>query len=291
MKRRSFFRVFIYPHIAVLLILLPTSIAGLVWAMRTPQQTQPLCIAAYVLSAYTLTIWCVRVPAIMRYIRQFRQSNRFVRRWLQEVQLRMRVTLTASFVWNTAYGALQLGLGIYHQSAWFYSLAAYYFSLAIMRFFLTRHALRYAPGVERKRELSAYRLCGEILLLMNLALSGVMLSRIRDNRLIQHHEITTIAMAAYSFTSLSMAIVNIKKYRRYQSPVFSASKAISLAAACVSMLSLESTMLATFGGEQMQAHTQLLFLALSGAAVFLCIAAMAVYMIVTANRKIKRMGE
>ncbi len=291
MKAKRLLHALLFPHIAVLLVLLPVAAVGLVWTMQTLLQTAPLRIAAYVLSAYTLTIWCVRVPSLVRGWRQFRQNNRYASRWLQDVQLRMRVTLTASLVWNSAYGALQLGLGIYHHAAWFYSLAAYYASLAVMRFFLARQLLRPAAQRAYARELCAYRLCGWCLLAMNLALSGVMLYRIHDNRLVQHHEITTIAMAAYTFTSLTMAIVNVKKYRRYQSPVISASKAISLAAACVSMLSLESTMLATFGSGEMPARTQLLFLSLSGAGVSLCIVAMAVYMIVRANQTIKQNGE
>lgn len=291
MKGKRLLHALLYPHIAVLLVLLPVAAAGLVWAMHLPQQASPQCLAAYVLSAYTLSIWCVRVPSLVRRWRRFRQENRYIRRWAEDVQLRMRVTLTASLVWNSAYGALQLGLGLYHRAAWFYSLAAYYFSLALMRFFLTRQLLRRAPEQKHAREVRAYRLCGWILLAMNLALSGVMLYRIHDNRLVRHHEITTIAMAAYTFTSLTMAIINVKKYHRYHSPVISASKAISLAAACVSMLSLESTMLATFGGSEMPAQTQLLFLALSGAAVSLCIAAMAVTMIIRANRTIKQNGE
>ncbi len=48
-----------------------------------------------------------------------------------------------------------------------------------------------------------------------------------------HHEITTIAMAAYTFTSFTMAIINVIKYRKYKSPVYSATKAISLSSACV----------------------------------------------------------
>ena len=69
------------------------------------------------------------------------------------------------------------------------------------------------------------------------------------NRTFHHHEITTIALAAYTFTSLTFAIINTVKYRKYHSPVYSASKAISLASACVSLLTLESTMLTTFGNE------------------------------------------
>ena len=95
-------------------------------------------------------------------------------------------------------------------------------------------------------ELKKYRACGIVLLIMNLALTLIIFFMVHENRTFHHHEITTIALAAYTFTSLTIAIINTVKYRRYNSPVYSAAKAISLASATVSLLTLESSMLTTF---------------------------------------------
>lgn len=280
----------LFPHIAVLLLLLPICTVGLVYAMLRLAENDPIRIASYVLSFYTLTIWCVRVPDVLRFVRSFREENRYVRRWLSDVHLRTNVTLIAHILWNGAYAALQLGLGIAHRSAWFYSLAGYYASLAVMRFFLVRHTLRHKPGDQMQQELRRYRICGWIFLLMNLALSAMMFDMIRQNRLMQHHEITTITMAAYTFTTLTVAIVNVIRYRRYNSPAISAAKAIALASACVSILTLENTMLATFSGEEMTPQVQRLFLTLSGGAISVFIVVMAIYMILQANQKLKAFG-
>lgn len=277
----------LFPHIAILILLLPPALGLMIYGMVVLGSEHPLSIASYVLAFYTLTIWCVRVPSIIRYWKNFRAENKYAKRWLSDVQLRMKVTLTGNVLWNGAYAALQLGLGIYHKSAWFYSLAAYYFSLAIMRFFLMQHTVRHKPGEKMRQELGHYRACGWIFLLLNLALSGMMLYMIKEDPTTKHHEITSIAMAAYTFTSLTMAIVNVVRYRKYHSPVFSASKAISLAAACVSMLTLESTMLTTFSDQAMTIQSQTLFLGISGGGVSAFIVAMAIYMIVKANGQIK----
>lgn len=277
----------LFPHIAILILLLPPALGLMIYGMVVLGSEHPLSIASYVLAFYTLTIWCVRVPSIIRYWKNFRAENKYAKRWLSDVQLRMKVTLTGNVLWNGAYAALQLGLGIYHKSAWFYSLAAYYFSLAIMRFFLMQHTVRHKPGEKMRQELGHYRACGWIFLLLNLALSGMMLYMIKEDPTTKHHEITSIAMAAYTFTSLTMAIVNVVRYRKYHSPVFSASKAISLAAACVSMLTLESTMLTTFSDQTMTIQSQTLFLGISGGGVSAFIVAMAIYMIVKANGQIK----
>lgn len=283
-------RAVLFPPMALLLPLLPASIGAMLYGMRRLGESHPATLAAYVLSFYALIVWCVRMPAVVRFLRAFRRENRYVSRWLGDPRLRMNVTLSGSVLWNGAYGALQLGLGIYHRSAWFYSLAAYYASLACMRFFLVRHTLRHKPGEAMRRELKQYRACGWIFLLMNLALSGMMLYMIRENRATRHHEITTIALAAYTFATLTWAIISVPRYRRYHSPAMSASRVVSLAAACVSMLTLENTMLVTFGREEMTAQVRRLFLALSGGAVSVCLVALAIYMIAQANRKMKQMG-
>jgi hypothetical protein len=109
------------------------------------------------------------------------------------------------------------------------------------------------------------------------------------NRTFNHHEITTIALAAYTFTSLTLAIISNIKYRKYNSPVYSAYKAISLASACVSMLTLESTMLTTFGGDTMTAIEQKWMLGATGGAISVLIVTTAVYMIVVGTKKLKEL--
>ena len=96
-------------------------------------------------------------------------------------------------------------------------------------------------------------------------------------------------MAAYTFVTLTVAIVNIVKYRKYNSPVFSASKAISLAAALVSMLTLESTMLTAFRDGTMTALEQKWMLGATGGVISALIVATAVYMIVVGTKKLKQL--
>lgn len=276
----------LFPPIFLLLLLLPLCTVGLVYSMYTLAETDPVRIAFYVLSFYTLVIWCVRVPKMIRFFQTWKDENRYMQRWLSDVRLRTNVTLCGNVLWNGAYAVLQLGLGVYHHSAWFYALALYYASLAIMRFFLVRYTLRHKPGEKIREEWYRYRTCGWIFFVLNMALTVMIFYMVYRNRSVQHHEITTIALATYTFTSLTLAILNVIRYRKYRSPAFSASKSISLTSACVSLLSLENTMLATFG-KDMAMETRQWFLGLSGGAISLLIVIMAVYMIVNANRTLK----
>jgi hypothetical protein len=139
-----------------------------------------------------------------------------------------------------------------------------------------------------KEELVKYRFCGIVLLVMNLALSLIIFFMVYWGRTFEHHMITAIAMAAYTFTAFTTAIINVIRYRKYNSPVFSASKAISFAAACVSMLTLTSTMLTTFSDGTMDAFTQKMMLGSVGCAVSVVVVTMAIYMIIQSTKKLKQ---
>lgn len=141
-----------------------------------------------------------------------------------------------------------------------------------------------------RMELIRYRTCGWIFLVMNMTLTVITFFMIYWNRTFEHHEITTITLAAYTFTSFTMAIINLVKYRKYNSPVLSAGKAISLAAACVSMMTLESTMLTTFGDGTMNLTARRIMLGATGAVVSIFIIVMAIYMVVQSNKKIKSLN-
>ncbi len=281
----------LFPPLAVMLILLPVATVFLVYSMVFLGTQSPISIASYLLAFYTLTVWCLRLPRLMRIFKTFKEENKYARRWLDDDRLRVNVSLYGTLIWNTAYAVFQLGLGFWHRTFWFYSMAGYYIALAVMRFFLVRHTRRHRPGEKMREELMKYRTCGIVFLLMNLTLSVMVFFMVYWNRTFHHHEITTIAMAAYTFTAFTMAIVNICKYRRYNSPVYSASKAISLAAACVSMLTLESTMLTTFGDGNTDALTRKILLGTTGGAVSLFIIITALYMIVQSSKKLKALQQ
>ena len=277
----------LFPHIAIMIVLVPISIVLLVASMVFMGTESPIANISYVLSAYTLTVWCVKIPYLIKFFKAFKDENKYARKWQDDVRLRVNVSLFGSLAWNALYGLFQLWLGFYHHTFWFYSLGAYYICLGVMRFFLARHTTRYAPGERMRDELTKYRTCGIVFLLMNLALALIVFFMVYWNRTFEHHMITAIAMAAYTFTAFTVAIVNVIKYKKYNSPVFSASKAISLAAALVSMLTLESTMLTTFSDETMTAAEQKWMLGATGGAISVLIIATAIYMIVVGTKKLK----
>ena len=281
----------LFPHIAIMLFLVPIATVFLVYSMVFVGTESVLAIISYVLAAYTLTVWCFKIPYLIAFLKRFKKENIYVRRWQEDDRLRVNTSLFGALLWNTAYALLQLWLGFYHHTFWFYSIGAFYICLALMRFFLLSHMKKYAPGEKIRTELVKYRSCGWVFLTMNLALSLIIFFMLYWNRTFSHHMITAIAMAAYTFTAFTTAIVNIVKYRKYNSPVYSASKAISFAAACVSMLTLTSTMLTTFSDGSMNAFSQKLMLGGVGFAVSAVVVTMAIYMIIKGNKGLRNLKE
>ena len=279
----------LFPHVAIMVALVPIATSFLVCSMVFFGTKSLAAIVSYVLASYVLTVWCFKIPYLLRFIKRFKSENKYARKWRQDTHLRVKVSLYGSLMQNAFYGIFQLWLGLYHRTFWFCSIGAYYICLSVMRFFLACHTTRYAPGEKKQSELEKYRACGIVLLVMNLALTLIIFFMVYWNRTFEHHMITAIAMAAYTFTSLTAAIINVVKYRKYNSPVYSASKVISLASSLVSMLTLESTMITAFAEETMTATAQKWMLGATGGTVSVLIVTMAIYMIAVGTRKLKEL--
>ncbi len=277
----------LFPHIAIMIILIPIATALLICSMVLVGTESPIAYVSYVLAAYTLTIWCFKIPNIIKFFKTFKEENKYAKMLRDDARLRVNLSLYGSLAWNALYGIFQLWLGYYHSTFWFYSLGAYYICLGVMRFVLLLHTRKYQPGEKMQTELKKYRVCGWVFLAMNLALALIVFFMVYWNRTFVHHMITAIAMAAYTFTAFTVAVVNVVKYRKYNSPIFSASKAISFAAACVSMLTLTSTMLTAFSDGTMSAMDEKIMLGSIGFSVSGVIVAMAIYMIISGTKKIK----
>lgn len=287
MKFKNVVKAVVFPHTAVFAVFTPISTALMIYSVLFSKSNSILSVISYALAAYTLTIWCFGIPNIISAVKNFKKENKYARLWLNDHRLRINISLYGSLTWNVTYAAFQLWLGFYHHSFWFYSLAIYYVSLAVMRFILAGYTTRHEAGYSMSSELARYRNCGWVLLIMNLALAVIIFFMVYFNRSFNHHEITTIAIATYTFITFSAAIVNIFKYRRYNSPVYSASKAVSLASASVSLLTVESTMLNTFDNGEMSAFGKKMMLGISGIVVVAFVALMAVYMIIKGTKGFK----
>lgn len=276
----------LFPPIAAVLLIVPFAFFLLGYAALFLDKMGPVHYISYVASAYALTIFCCRIPRMIKFFKRVKTENRYVARYFSDTHLRVNISLYISLTINVAYALLQLGMGVTHNSVWFFTLCAYYLLLAIMRYFLLKYTRTHDTVQTNKLEWLIYRFCGILLLCMNSTLGAMVFYITWQGRTFRHHEITTIALAAYTFFSLTKAIMQVVKFRKYQSPVYSATKMVGLTSAIVSMLTLETAMLTSFGDEGQESFNRIMT-GISGTIVTLIVLGLALYMIVISTKQIK----
>jgi hypothetical protein len=166
-------------------------------------------------------------------------------------------------------------------------LAVYYVIMAVMRFLLVRYVRIQKIGTNILKEWKRAKACAYILLLINLSLSGAVLMILYQSKGYDYPGVLIYVMAFYTFYALTMSIVDIVKYKKLGSPVMSTAKIVSLSAALVSLLNLETAMFAQFGGD-MTPENQRIFIILTGAGVSIMVVTLSVILILNANKEIRR---
>lgn len=293
MKPKKLIRL-LYPPLWVIILLVPICAVALVYTFIGGYEAHPLAYATYVLSFYTLTVVVMRcIKVIPKHYRRARKTiyeNPTGNRFMTDAKFRTHISLYGSLVANMLYIVLNAVLGVMYHTAWFFVLAFYYTILAVMRFLLVRFVNGVGIGRNHLMELRRSRLCGYILLTVNLALSGAVLMILYQNKGYEYHGIFIYVMAAYTFYITTIAIINLVKYRKFGSPVMSMAKITSFTASLVSMLSLETAMLSEFGGD-MSDDNQRLMIMLTGAGVSISVITMSVYSIIKNSAEIKKIME
>ena len=254
---------------------------------------------SYVCSAYALIVtitgfphWIAFAKAVKQYVhehplmRKLRNTS-IGRRFFDDVRFRTEISLYQGLFINLLYIAMKMFSGIYYRSFWFIALAIYYILLAVMRFMLLRRSKKNRHKTPKEAEIYRYRLCGISLLVMNQALAGIVIFMVHQNKGFDYPGLLIYAMAAYSFYSVITAVIKIVKFRGYGSPVMSAAKAINLVAALVSILSLETAMLAQFGGDDETFRA--VMTGATGGGVCTIVIGMAIYMIWRSAKLMKKL--
>lgn len=96
-------------------------------------------------------------------------------------------------------------------------------------------------------------------------------------------------VALYTFYTTIMAVVNLVRDRKSGSPVMAAARGVNLAAALVSMLSLETAMLTQFNDGSKGALFRRAMIGSTGGAVCVLVTVMGLYMVIHVTRRIRKL--
>ncbi len=276
---------------AVLTLLCAVS---LVYIFINGLDTSPIAYAVYVLSFYTLTVISAdlyrNLPRYYKTLKEKFLKNPFGSRYMTDVVFKTHVSLYRSLAVNLLYVAVNIVSYFLYRSVWFAILAGYYTILSAMRFLLLRFVGRTVIYNDRILELKRSRLCGIILMTINLTLSCAVLMILYQDKGYEYHGILIYVTAMYTFYVTTISVINLIKYRKYDSPVMSATKMIDLTAALVSMLSLETAMLTQFGTAESPAFRRTM-IASTGAGISAIVIFMSAYLIIYGTKEIKKLRE
>ncbi len=167
-------------------------------------------------------------------------------------------------VFNLLFALGNSAVGLITHSWWFFTVGAYYAILTVTRFSVLQMRRR-AEDEDTGRFVR--RVTGILLLGLALCLAGINTLSAVETRGTVFHEIVMIAIATYSFTKITVAIIGLSRARRASSQTLVTLRHLSLADAFVSIYSLQRSMLVSFPG--MQPGEIRLFNILTGTAVFI----------------------
>lgn len=281
----------LFPPIWLVILLMVISAVALVFVFVKGWDTSPIAYVIYVLSFYSLSLICLvcwkMIPIYYKNIKGKVYDNKYANRYFTDVAFKTHISLYLSLGVNLLYVVTNAVSSIIYSTIWFAIFAIYYAIMAIMRFLLLRYVNKNGLRKDRLGELKRSRLCAYILMIVNVVLSGVVLMMVYNDRGFEYQGFLIYVMAMYAFWVTTTAIIDLVRYRKYNSPVMSTSKVIKLASAMVSMLSLETAMFSQFGGDSSPEMQQIMIMATGGGiAVIVC--TMSVYIIVRSTRNLKK---
>ena len=161
--------------------------------------------------------------------------------WL-EIEISMNKAHKFPFlglITNIAFSLYYLILGLISHSWWLLTLGVYNFLLSVVRFVVL---------MIKSSERFIMKFTGWMLMFLTIPLVGtVILSVVRD-RGQEFHMIVMIAIAAYTFTRITLATINLVKSRRLNSGIVKSLRNIAFSDALVSIFALQRSMLVSFEG-------------------------------------------
>ena len=206
----------------------------------------------------------------------------FLKKIKENTEFRIKLFLFISLIFNFGYAVFLFVVSQVYFSKWFFMMSIYYALLSTARIFIFFETNHKNP---LRKKILIMRACGYFLLLLNVVVSVMVFLLIYTVPYARYHEIIVITLATYTFSALTIAIVNIVRYLKKNNHVYSCVKVVSLISASVSMLTLTNTMLATFGSENELLRSIILPILSGVIAIFIIVCA--ILMIKKANNDLQ----
>lgn len=272
-----------YVAIIVLIISL-TLIAGSLYTIITEFNNIGVYFLYVMAAAFlSLTVWYAVyfTPKIKKYFIALMEKRKFTSAIINDYGFRAVTFSTLAFTVNVAYAVFNGAMGILSRSVWFGALSLYYIVLSALKAYVIIGSRRINKLTNDRPLLLArmYRNCGSSLIILSIALSGAVAQMALTDQGFKYADIMIYVAACYAFYKITIAIIQFVKSRRHGRTINETFGLINLSDGLVSILALQTALLAAFGEGNNK-----LYNAITGTAVMLMIIAIGIFMAFGAKR-------
>ena len=272
----------LHPPKWVLLLVPPVVFAALIRIFLTGQNNGAPAYLIYGLSAYCLTILVLPLPNLIRNtkasVMRRISGTAFGGRYVNDLAFRGSVSIYQGMTVDFLYVVFRIVVGVRYASVWFISMAVYYLVLGVLRLSLI---LSYRHRADMD-ELRCYRRTAWLLFLLNLPMGGMILLMVLTNSGYSYPGYIIYLSAVYAFYAIISSVINLVRFRRLGSPILSAAKVLNFIAALMSILGLQTAMIAQFSAESDSFRKMMN--AITGGVIWLLVILTAVYMLHRSHR-------
>lgn len=174
-------------------------------------------------------------------------KTKFGKRIVGEQRFRMVLAAAIGFLPDLLYALYHGVLGVINLSVWFITMCAYYTVLGAMRLSAVLCERKGGPTASDDAEYFVMKLSGVLLIILSFVLAAVNYISLSRNIAAKYGEITMITIAAYTFYKITMAMIRAIRQHRDPSPLLAVIRNTSYAEAAASVLTLQRSMLVSFG--------------------------------------------
>lgn len=293
MKRaRRILEKLLHPQRWVLISVPLISFTALVVILTSQGTKNTLAYVIYSMSAYSLIIWLIVLPKLIKRIKSAIMDSRMMQkataskitgRYLKDTAFRGSVSIYQGMAVNFFYMVFRVAAGIRYVSVWFIAMAVYYLVLGGLRAYLIVCYRRR----NRESELRCYRKTAWMLFLLNIPMGSMIVLMVQMNAGFIYPGYIIYLSALYTFYTMTVSVINLVKFRKFGSPILSAAKVLNFVSAMMSILGLQTAMISRFS-ENGEDYRRMMN-SITGGFVYGIVILLAVYMLLHSRKSGKEM--
>lgn len=281
----------LHPTKWILLCVPSLSFAALIFIFATQNTRSAPAYLLYGMSAYSLVIWLVVLPRLIKRIKSVIMNSRIIQkaitskiteRYLTDLAFRGSISVYQGMAVNFFYVLFHVIAGIRYASVWFISMAIYYLILGGLRLYLIWNYRNRRPEIENR----CYRRTARFLLLLNIPMGGMIVLMVRTNSGFSYPGYIIYLSACYTFYTMVTSILNLVRFKKLGSPILLAAKVLNFISAMMSILGLQTAMISRFS-ENGENYRKMMN-AITGGFVYGIVILIAVIMLINSRKSGKK---